>query len=894
VSYFFFSLILITLANLNQDMSVSYRSKTIQSSPYVLPVDLNLFGKVMSYKQGQYDQGTAAIQGGIDKLGSLDVMKGTDREYLNSKINTLVNQVNGIEGDLSDRNTLNQIEGLGSDIYTDDKVINALSSTASVRNLMKTYDTYKSNPKLSKLYSPVNEAYDMSKVSDWMNDGQVGSTYHGASTATPYVPYRENHLKAFEKIKADLVETLDDKGLFILKQSREHVSPERLMSMAADLLTPDERGQMKKDAWYLYNVQSPTAPETLINKGMQQYYGKVSEAKTTWDTYEAQAKAASNDAVARDNYVKLAEQAKNNFQAIASQEKNTAQSLVQAYQNDPEEFQYQLYSNDYFRGLANRFSVNRTSRSIQFDQAEMFQMKMNQSDDQFKERMKRVDRGLDIQEKKAMMGFYKTLDPKTGKYIMVPGDGLNSSNLNTQDPSSLKVNDESINNANIDLYKQIDGIHQDFIDNIVAERPDLGITTQSQNGAGLVRILKGQQAAENFNGRPGFQLDDLGSYEANREGYKKSYGMTDAQLDYLKTLYTNYQAMRLGKGASLPDLPTGFADVVEQTTLIKDQIDANNTKIKEVNKAVLSKYLSPAEVDLMMDYGKNPAKYTTQGGSATVKAGDFSALPKGLMDFLLTKGPDSELYHDRVDNRIADIRKKLKAAGVDYDAEKQKYYDQIASRDVYRTRTFQDQEPLVKSGNIQRFVWDNLKSATALEGSSSVKSDDVTSLDAIVPITAGMAADGSGQFYITAKVVTGSGDSKSSSTIKIPVDDQNARKLGLQRDPYESINYSVRLTGRTGDIPVYSNKNLAVTVNVVGRNSKSANDDSSFAQAKFFFLDKNGNPTDKYQLVNIPATEGRTPSEAYALAKQAVLQAGRAGITFDQFKQYLYEFKPSN
>src|SRR5690606_6132519 len=141
-----------------------------KSSPYVLPVDLGLFAKVLGTKQQQFDIGTQKIQAGIDALGQLDVMKEEDRTYLNSKINNLVNSLNQMGSvDFSDMNVLNQIEGMGGDIYGDNKVITALSSTKAARKLISGYEKYKTDPKLSKLYSPVNEAYDMKKVMDWVN-----------------------------------------------------------------------------------------------------------------------------------------------------------------------------------------------------------------------------------------------------------------------------------------------------------------------------------------------------------------------------------------------------------------------------------------------------------------------------------------------------------------------------------------------------------------------------------------------------------------------------------------------------------------------------------------------------------------------------------------------------
>lgn len=121
-------------------MAVSYLSTPLESSPYVLPLDLGLFSNVMSIKQKKIDDNVSAVQAGIDQLGLLDVMKDEDKNYLNEKINGLVGSINNLGGvDFSDSNIMRQIEGLGSDIYGDSNIITALSSTKAIRNLQNSY-----------------------------------------------------------------------------------------------------------------------------------------------------------------------------------------------------------------------------------------------------------------------------------------------------------------------------------------------------------------------------------------------------------------------------------------------------------------------------------------------------------------------------------------------------------------------------------------------------------------------------------------------------------------------------------------------------------------------------------------------------------------------------------
>jgi len=89
-------------------------------------------------------------------------------------------------------------------------------------------------------------------------------------------------------------------------------------------------------------------------------------------------------------------------------------------------------------------------------------------------------------------------------------------------------------------------------------------------------------------------------------------------------------------------------------------------------------------------------------------------------------------------------------------------------------------------------------------------------------------------------------------------------------------------------------------VNIYKKNVRDINDYGSIAKAKVFTLDAEGNKIPdgkggyKHQLVNIPATDGVTPSEAFALAQQAVKDAitlTNGNITTTEFINYLINYK---
>jgi hypothetical protein len=873
-------------------MAVSYKSQVFRNSPYVLPVDLNLLEKVGTIKQKQFEAGAERIQNEIDQFGLLDVMKDQDKEYLNTKIGNIVDNINNLGGvDLSDIGVVKQIQGLGSNIYSDNNIMNAVSSTKGVRNLMSSYQAFKTNPKLTKQYSEVNEAYDMRKVGDWLNDGQTGSTYHGPSTATPYVPYRDNHIKNFEKIKADLNVELQDNGLYYSKTTNEFIRPERIMSMAADLLTPEERSQMKRDSWYLYNVQSPQTPEQMVGRAVNQFNSNLADAQSLQAQYEQQAKAAVGDPKARLNYNILAQKQKEYVDQLKSAQPTATANAAKSYAADPEEFMYQVYSQDYFRGLGNRFSVNRTDRSIQPNQAEMFQRRYDQQNYQFDVNTRLKQRELDIQEEanaiKAFGAARKYTDPRTGKTTYLPLDQTftsNNTNVNAN-PKDLKVTEKSIQDINTQLTSQKADLDQQFIDELAGKRKDLGLTSQSQTSpTGITRGFVGQAQIEDFNGIPGFQMEDLGAFSRADYVDKVRDVMTPEQIAFMANVYKNYQTiLEKGPTGASYDIPDGFADLVEKKKMIDLRIDANNDKLAESKNALFNRAgLTDTEKRIYSDYLDHPEKYDETYKSA--KAGD----PFDLISYQINKFTGQR---DRVNNpAIRSALDKIKAAGFDFKDEYNKYLNQLSTRDVFQTHVFTDKDS--EDVGMKKYIFDQIQNGvgTPIEGSSKVGKGEVK-VENIKPITAGVSAEPGNPYYISAQVVTGSGNKEDIAYYKIPVSDENAKLLGLNRDPYENLNYAVNLKGEADDLPVYGSKDLSLPIRIYKSNSKALNGATYKAQAKYYYFDKNGQKTGQYDLLDIPNTEGMSASEAYTLAKTYIQQAATnplRKLTYKEFQELLY------
>lgn len=349
-------------------MAVSYLSQPVQSSPYVAPLDLNLMAKVLSVKQGQFDANAQKVQSQVDTIASTDLMRGVDKDYVNSKLNTIVNNINGLGGvDLSNTNISNQISGYASSVYNDDKVISAISSTKRARALMSSYDKMKSDPKLMKYYSESNEYMDNKHLNEWMKDPNAGSSYSGPSTATRYTDYNADFQKMMKDVKArEGVDVVVD-GFYISKTSHKTLTEAEIMSMARDSMTPAQRDQMQRDGVYLYEGKLGYGEKQLVSKAVESKVRDLEENTRMIDSLQHAAilerdpkrKTALNTALAQRQQYKT---------ALEKEIPNASNVYSSIYKNNPNELMYKVYSDDYFKGLGSRYKIQQEDRNVTTNQ----------------------------------------------------------------------------------------------------------------------------------------------------------------------------------------------------------------------------------------------------------------------------------------------------------------------------------------------------------------------------------------------------------------------------------------------------------------------------------------------------------------------------------------------
>lgn len=176
----------------------SFTDAISQFNPYVSQLPIDAMVKVGTYKQQKYEEGVQRIQGQIDKVAGLDIIRGVDKQYLQSKLNELGGKLKTVAaGDFSNFQLVNSVGGMATQIGKDNKVVNAVSSTARYRKeterIQKDVDEGKSDP--SNIHNFQKQARG------WLDSKEAGEVFSGSYT--PHFDIFKFAKETFDAVEPD-------------------------------------------------------------------------------------------------------------------------------------------------------------------------------------------------------------------------------------------------------------------------------------------------------------------------------------------------------------------------------------------------------------------------------------------------------------------------------------------------------------------------------------------------------------------------------------------------------------------------------------------------------------------------------------------------------------------
>jgi len=173
----------------------SYTDKMLPFNPYIQQLPVDAMVKVGMEKQRRYDEGVQKIQTQIDNVAGLDIAKDSHKEYLQSKLNELGDNLKTVAaGDFSNYQLTNSVAGMTSQIVKDPVIQSAVYSTQIIRKGQKELEAARKEGK-----SSINNETDWnSKVSSFLDNPDLKATFNGR-----YVPYTDISAK-LNKLAKDM------------------------------------------------------------------------------------------------------------------------------------------------------------------------------------------------------------------------------------------------------------------------------------------------------------------------------------------------------------------------------------------------------------------------------------------------------------------------------------------------------------------------------------------------------------------------------------------------------------------------------------------------------------------------------------------------------------------
>lgn len=244
-------------------------------NPYIEQQPIEAMVQVGMQKQQQYNEGYQKIQSSIDKVAGLDIIRDVDKNYLQSKLNSLGNKLKTVAaGDFSSFQLTNSVAGMASKVAQDNNIINAVTSTNKVRKELSRAELAKKEGK-----SSVQNQEDLNEqINNYLNNEEIGASFNGEYT--PYINMDEklrklakdihesdtsydnpfvrdasgNTLYFDKKGNASLDPTKGEpmKDAAMLTVGSKSKSAEKILNTFYTTLTPDDLKQLQIDGKYHY------------------------------------------------------------------------------------------------------------------------------------------------------------------------------------------------------------------------------------------------------------------------------------------------------------------------------------------------------------------------------------------------------------------------------------------------------------------------------------------------------------------------------------------------------------------------------------------------------------------------------------------------------------------
>lgn len=188
---------------------ISQYTKLAKVEP-IADVGFDFFAKAALYKSEKIQQTKGLLQSTLAGFtNTVDILKEPDRQYFNEKVKNVVDNLNSYKDvDLSDPNTVYQLQSMLGEVKQDKKISDDIVSTANFRNVQKEHNLMMSNPKFKDLSDPLLYQADQEKMQEYLDSpGGKFTQQHASINPNIEKQLKEGYESVAEKKQVGLIGT---------------------------------------------------------------------------------------------------------------------------------------------------------------------------------------------------------------------------------------------------------------------------------------------------------------------------------------------------------------------------------------------------------------------------------------------------------------------------------------------------------------------------------------------------------------------------------------------------------------------------------------------------------------------------------------------------------------
>lgn len=531
---------------------------------YVSPYNMDVMMQGMGYMQQKIDTNRQAINEYADYIINSDIIKPQDREYLQNRLNGLIQDVNNVyrKSNLASDGIARSIQArLGEALDT--RVLNAIAGTREYRSFSQKIEDMKlNNP---KQYSAINEAVALLPFYEWVNDGQVGTRMNPIHY-TPYTDYNEEMNKMMKDFvslnkgkKFSVPEIVDGKPTGRMRDiTVDEMSQSQIRSIAARSISQNAKAQMQIEGQYL----AMTNPSMFSGMTTEQFVNKyVSGFDAEESVLLAKLKGAEASPSAKVAIEASLQEVREQRRALVEE----ATSFIGNNMNPARAGEF-IVRNEFLDGVSARWSYNNSSESYSADDYyfKVRDLDFKEREFSWRQKSKEIDQNLKLREIMTKEGGNS---PGASSGVMIELEKVqpNVTPENIFDNQYIQ-NENNISTGEKDLISSLNPVDLRGIENDIQNNPSIypgGVNSENimawitNNGGGSSSVLSSPEM--------------VGRYEAlmaandNRKKYSK---IMDEEVDYLTNAFDVATKNILNDAIKDQDYVTGGIDTYTDNGMV--------------------------------------------------------------------------------------------------------------------------------------------------------------------------------------------------------------------------------------------------------------------------------------------------------------------------------------